>query len=523
MSLDGRLSVNPCDVLLGRGAATDNYKGNIQFRKLIQERRDAYRATENRQRKNELAREVVAAIHSTGGRFLCKVGSTVTGRALEDPRQASGWVVAEDRTVMEKVKQALREKGNRAVRSDPNDAVPITLDTFLSQQALVSASPSANLEDELQLSNRSNSSSIDRYAQGYSFSDHDSLLRHQQSTRHELPLLQQQESSSSLHAVDQLRLTERNQSAHVAGHAESNINVRDILRQYQLQQQQIRAPNIQDILDPQLHLIQQLLLNVSPPSHRQPQHGYSFSAQPVASTDFHQDDYLRSRLQAALLTQQRLESTADVSDLAGYILRRQPTNEHPHLQMRTQAEIIPVSGMIPHPTEQHETLRNFLSDTSRGQWDNPLCTMLDRSSQLEMPPSSPSQQYDLQQGEQSLMADQLYRAAFVDAIGNRSQTGTNGLVHSPPSIQPAGASISDYIRESQLRSALETETLRQYALLTPASAAPSAASLLPSSSYVGQNALQNMQGHSMSVQPSLAHDDHVEDDRKPSARTSQED
>jgi hypothetical protein len=525
MSLDGSLPVNPCDVLLGRGAATDNYKGNIQFRKLIHERRDAYRATDERQRKNELALEVVAAIHSTGGRFLCKVDSTVTGQALKDPRQASGWVVADDRTVMEKVKQALREKGNRAAQPDPNAAVPITLDTFLSQQAQVSASPSTNLEDELQSSTRSNGSSIDRFAQGYSSSDQDSLLRNQQST---LPDLQQQDTPSSLRAVDELRLlpVEWNPTSQFAGPMDyNNINVRHILQQYQLQQHQMRAPNTQDIVDPQQHLIQQLLSNVSPPGHRQPQHGYCFSAQPAASTDFlsrlsqQQEDYLRSRLQAVLQTRQRLESTADVSAL-GHEFLRQPTREPPQLQRQIQAEIFPVGGTIPHPAEQHqEALRNFLSGNSWSQCDNPLLAVMGISSQLGVPPTGHSQQFDLHQGEQALIADRLLHAAFADAIGNRNQTGINRLVPSPPSSQTAGASISDYIRESQLRSMLATEAFRQYSLLTPASAGPIATSVLPASSCVGQNAPQ----YSLSGQASLALDNHVEDDRKPSARTSQDD
>jgi hypothetical protein len=327
--------------------------------------------------------------------------------------------------------------------------------------------------------------------------------------------------------VDQLRALEWNPTAQWAGPAESNISMPDILRQFQLQQQQIRASNFQDVLDPQQRLLQQLLSNVSPSGHRQPQRGYSFSAQPAASTDFvsrislQQEDYLRSSLQAALQTQQRLESTADISALADDALRRQPTHEHLLLRSQGQAGIF---HGLPHPAEQHhDALRNLLSGTYGDQWDNPLSAMLDRSSQLDTPPSGPSQQYDLQQGEQSLIGDPLFRAAFANAIGSRSQTGINRLVHSPPSSQPTGASIADYIRESQLRSMLATETFRQHSLLTPASDGPITTSLLPASAFVDQNALQYLQDPSMSGQASLARDDHIEDDRKPRARTSQDD
>lgn len=88
-------SIRPDDVLLGRGGATNNHLGNRKFRSIVLQHRPQYliaRKTE----KILIAREVVATVHSNGGRFLRQC-------------DASTWVEVSPKRAQEKASQALRE------------------------------------------------------------------------------------------------------------------------------------------------------------------------------------------------------------------------------------------------------------------------------------------------------------------------------------------------------------------------------------------------------------------------------
>ena len=98
------------DVLLGRGAFCINYVGNVMFREICISRREEYNSTARRKFKNLIAQEIVEVVHKNGGRFLRQLNDEDEARKLGVPRGARAWVLADDASISEKVKQALREK-----------------------------------------------------------------------------------------------------------------------------------------------------------------------------------------------------------------------------------------------------------------------------------------------------------------------------------------------------------------------------------------------------------------------------
>lgn len=99
------------DVLFGRGAPIIRWQGNVKFRELIRGRKEEYLATRRHAHKDTIAREVIQEIEERrGGRFL-KRGESST--SSEDdfmtglPRR---WMLAEESLIIEKVKQALRDR-----------------------------------------------------------------------------------------------------------------------------------------------------------------------------------------------------------------------------------------------------------------------------------------------------------------------------------------------------------------------------------------------------------------------------
>lgn len=94
-------TLNPDDVLLGRGPGLAAYEGNMRFRELVEERKEEYTGTTQRKQKSMIAEQVRDEIYSRGGRFLQKD---------DDIDSVGGWYEAEDDVVIEKCKQSLREK-----------------------------------------------------------------------------------------------------------------------------------------------------------------------------------------------------------------------------------------------------------------------------------------------------------------------------------------------------------------------------------------------------------------------------
>lgn len=98
------------DVLLGRGAASINYVGNVLFREIVRERREEYLSTAKRQTKDNIAREIIDVVNSRNGRFVRKVASSEEKISLNIPEHTNVYVVVAKEKVLEKVKQSLRDK-----------------------------------------------------------------------------------------------------------------------------------------------------------------------------------------------------------------------------------------------------------------------------------------------------------------------------------------------------------------------------------------------------------------------------
>jgi len=66
--------LNENDVLGGRGTGASQFVGTRKFRALCDERKAEYVACEEYKQKEEIAKEILAQVHSKGGRFLSLVG-----------------------------------------------------------------------------------------------------------------------------------------------------------------------------------------------------------------------------------------------------------------------------------------------------------------------------------------------------------------------------------------------------------------------------------------------------------------
>jgi len=106
-SVEAIIELTPNDVLLGRGTSIANYRGNIAFRAICDERKEEYTSIVQYKPKARIAKEILAKIHSLGGRFLKQVENANDEEGhLEDDVK---WIEADEKTSLEKIKQALRE------------------------------------------------------------------------------------------------------------------------------------------------------------------------------------------------------------------------------------------------------------------------------------------------------------------------------------------------------------------------------------------------------------------------------
>jgi hypothetical protein len=127
------LTLNPHDVILGRGAPTAFYEGNVKFRALAALHKPDYMAGGRHHPKQAIAMRVLNEVHQRGGRFVQETilpppppppGTAVA--ALNKPVKA--WQVVAHNTALEKVKQALRAKGSyEDVPMYPQDAADLAL------------------------------------------------------------------------------------------------------------------------------------------------------------------------------------------------------------------------------------------------------------------------------------------------------------------------------------------------------------------------------------------------------------
>lgn len=84
-------NVGANDVLMGRGAPSTEYEGNVRFRNLVLERREEYMSVDKRKDKHRIAREIVRTIRSRGGRFLLRDANERGAESLVRPREGVAW------------------------------------------------------------------------------------------------------------------------------------------------------------------------------------------------------------------------------------------------------------------------------------------------------------------------------------------------------------------------------------------------------------------------------------------------
>ena len=118
------------DILFGRGAPIINYEGNVRFRALVSTRKKEYNSTGRHQIKDEIARQIVMEVKRRNGRFLRKLESDDEARQLGTTEGEPAWTIAEEDVILEKVKQALRDKEpeKRLAQSESFDNTAIAND-----------------------------------------------------------------------------------------------------------------------------------------------------------------------------------------------------------------------------------------------------------------------------------------------------------------------------------------------------------------------------------------------------------
>lgn len=103
------------DILCGRGLASFNHEGNVQFRFIIASNIAKYRAASRKPEKTTIVRKIVDDIHESGGRFLRRLPQKRTNvipykeSAGGKERPGSSWVVLGTKQAREKVGHALRD------------------------------------------------------------------------------------------------------------------------------------------------------------------------------------------------------------------------------------------------------------------------------------------------------------------------------------------------------------------------------------------------------------------------------
>jgi hypothetical protein len=116
------------DVLLGRGYAPTLHEGNVRFRTHVATRKDEYVNSKNRNNKSKIAREVAEWLFRNDGKFIKKLEldeilehgliapdeyqriiSSLQSAECNDLTIPSFYELADDETIMDKAKQALRQ------------------------------------------------------------------------------------------------------------------------------------------------------------------------------------------------------------------------------------------------------------------------------------------------------------------------------------------------------------------------------------------------------------------------------
>lgn len=111
-------ALNLDDVQLGRGRPVVTSEGNKRFRRLILDNKAEYTCSRRHVQKDGIARRVLRTVAERGGRFLRRLESTTERELLGIADGVQAWVIVDEETSLQKVKQALREQESRAT-ADP--------------------------------------------------------------------------------------------------------------------------------------------------------------------------------------------------------------------------------------------------------------------------------------------------------------------------------------------------------------------------------------------------------------------
>lgn len=79
--------------------ATD-YEGNLRLRELVHQRMPDYTAATKRNRKHQIAQEIVQAVRTRGGRYLQSADTLQGVDASMLPRHVAAWYIVEDEHVL---------------------------------------------------------------------------------------------------------------------------------------------------------------------------------------------------------------------------------------------------------------------------------------------------------------------------------------------------------------------------------------------------------------------------------------
>jgi hypothetical protein len=122
--------LQPNDVLMGRGAPITDNIGNRRFLDLVREKCTGYQQAATRKEKDATARQIVSIIHARGGLFLRKIDSPEEATHLGVPHHVeTAWTAADEKTVLLKIKQALRDRSLEVRERDPASTQEHALET----------------------------------------------------------------------------------------------------------------------------------------------------------------------------------------------------------------------------------------------------------------------------------------------------------------------------------------------------------------------------------------------------------
>lgn len=98
-------------------------------------RKKQYLASTRHQEKTEIANEIIDIISNREGHFLRKIEDEKEMKLMEINSDTDTWLIVDDNTVLQKVKQALRENVNR-YQGGGKDLTPMAIDTSASSNTM---------------------------------------------------------------------------------------------------------------------------------------------------------------------------------------------------------------------------------------------------------------------------------------------------------------------------------------------------------------------------------------------------